>query len=96
MFRYHKLIYAEDVLILNDANRDFSDYAAQGAGATCGATAGATCGARLFAIALPAGSPEVKRMETSREAIFDSVRRGFAAAYDALVLDPEMKVHGFG
>lgn len=31
-------------------------------------------------------------METSREAIFDSVRRGFAAAYDSLELDPTKKV----
>jgi hypothetical protein len=27
-------------------------------------------------------------METSREVIFNSVRQGFAAAYDALVIDP--------
>ena len=33
-------------------------------------------------------------METSREAIFDSVRRGFAAAYDSLELDPTKKVRG--
>ena len=32
-------------------------------------------------------------METSREVIFDSVRAGFAAAYDLLVLDPALKVN---
>jgi hypothetical protein len=40
----------------------------------------------------PEGVPEVKRMETSREVIFDSVRQGFAAAYNALVVDDANKV----
>lgn len=34
----------------------------------------------------------MKRLETSREVIFNSVRNGFAAAYDSLVLDPAERV----
>ena len=36
-------------------------------------------------IALVTGHPEVGRLELSREVIFESVRVGFAAAYDLLV-----------
>jgi len=46
-------------------------------------------------IALPSGIEEVKRFETSRYVIFDSVRHGFAAAYDALVLDPALRGKGW-
>ncbi len=75
--QYHKLVYAEDVLRLNAANRDFDEQRP---------------GPKLFAVALPAGRKEVARMETSRAAIFESVRLGFAAAYDSLVLDPADRV----
>lgn len=48
----------------------------------------------MMAIAVPAGSPEITRLETRREAIFDGVRRGFARAYDALVEDPKERGRG--
>jgi len=48
----------------------------------------------MMAIAVPPGSPEVTRLETSREVIFDGVRRGFARAYDALVEDPNERGRG--
>jgi len=79
--QYHKLVYAEDVLILNEANRDFDDVGEKENKASS-----------LFCVALPPGTPEVKRMETSREAIFNSVRYGFASAFNALVIDPALEV----
>ena len=48
----------------------------------------------MMAIAVPPESPEVTRLETNREAIFDGVRRGFARAYDALVEDPNERGRG--
>jgi hypothetical protein len=48
----------------------------------------------MMAIAVPAGSPEITRLETRREAIFDGVRRGFARAYDALVEDQNERGRG--
>jgi len=77
--QYHKLVYAEDMLILNDANRDLDSSIE---------------GPKIYCIALPKGCAEVKRLETRREVIFQNVRQGFAAAYDALVLDPVMKGKG--
>jgi hypothetical protein len=41
------------------------------------------------------GIPEVKRFETSRYTIFNSVRQGFATAYDNLVLDPKLRGKGW-
>lgn len=79
--QYHKLIYAEDVLILNEANRDYNPVRPGEP--------------RLFGIAKPAGRPEIGRLETSREAIFNGMRDGFAAAYDSLVLDPALRGRGF-
>jgi hypothetical protein len=81
--QYHKLVYAEDILILNEANRDLTQDL-DGSGRRDKPA--------LYCLALPPGTPEVKRMETSREAIFHSVRAGFAAAYDGLVADPALKV----
>lgn len=37
----------------------------------------------------------MKRLETSREVIFNSVRHGFAAAYDQLVSDPDQVGRGW-
>lgn len=37
----------------------------------------------------------MKRLETSREVIFNSVRHGFAAAYDQLVSDPDQVGQGW-
>jgi len=48
----------------------------------------------VLAVALPPGSPEVTRLETGREAIFEGMRRGFARAYDCLVEDPEERGRG--
>ena len=48
----------------------------------------------MMAIAVPPGSPEVPRLETGREAIFEGVRRGFARAYDCLVEDPNERGRG--
>eukprot|EP00986_Skeletonema_menzelii_P008287 scaffold3437_cov145-Skeletonema_menzelii.AAC.19 len=78
----HKKRYAEDVIVLNNAahdmNRPYSD----------------TEKPHLLPIAVPPGSPEVKRLETGREAILQGVRRGFARAYDALVEDVEQRGKG--
>jgi hypothetical protein len=75
--QFHKLLYAEDILRLNAANRDFSEDS------------------RLFTIALPAGVKELSRTDTNRAEVFDSIRRGFAAAYDSLVLDPALRGRGY-
>ena len=77
----HKLIYAEDILLLNFENKRYSS--------------GQNEAPRLFAIALPSGIPEVKRFETSREVIFENVRMGFAAAYDAMVEDRSLQGKGY-
>ena len=75
----HKLVYAEDMLFLNEANRNFDENSTE---------------PKVFSVALPEGTPEVKRFETSRKVIFESVRDGFAAAYNALVIEPEMMGKG--
>jgi predicted acylesterase/phospholipase RssA len=46
-------------------------------------------------IALEPGTEEVTHLETSREAIFEGVRRGFARAFDALVEDPTLRGQGY-
>eukprot|EP00577_Skeletonema_sp_RCC1716_P006255 CAMPEP_0113400088 /NCGR_PEP_ID=MMETSP0013_2-20120614/15924_1 /TAXON_ID=2843 ORGANISM="Skeletonema costatum, Strain 1716" /NCGR_SAMPLE_ID=MMETSP0013_2 /ASSEMBLY_ACC=CAM_ASM_000158 /LENGTH=618 /DNA_ID=CAMNT_0000285109 /DNA_START=70 /DNA_END=1922 /DNA_ORIENTATION=+ /assembly_acc=CAM_ASM_000158 len=78
----HKKRYAEDVIVLNEAandmNRPYSD----------------TEKPHLLPIAVPPGSPEVKRLETGREPILQGVRRGYARAYDALVEDVEQRGRG--
>lgn len=78
----HKKRYAEDVIVLNEAardmNRPYSD----------------TEKPHLLPIAVPPGSPEVKRLEKGREPILQGVRRGFARAYDALVEDVEQRGKG--
>lgn len=86
--QYHKLIYAEDVLILNSANRDHSPITISSISSS--SSQGTT--ARLYGVAKPASMPEIGRLETSREAIFNGMRDGFAAAYDGLVLDPALRV----
>jgi predicted patatin/cPLA2 family phospholipase len=78
---YHKLVYAEDMLLLNECNRE-NDFDSKDP--------------KIMCIALPAGTKaEVKRFETSRAVIFDSVRQGFAAAYDTLVQDNDLKGKGW-
>lgn len=78
----HKKRYAEQVIELNegasDVQRPYSD----------------TSRPHLLPIAVPPGSPEVPKLETGREAIFEGVRRGFARCYDALVEDPNERGRG--
>jgi hypothetical protein len=79
--QYHKLVYAEDMLYLNEQNQNYDAIN--------------TTTPRVFTIALPYGVPEVKRFETSRQVIFENVRLGFAAAYDALVEDRTLNGQGY-
>jgi predicted acylesterase/phospholipase RssA len=78
----HKKMYAEQVIELNDGAKDvdrpYTDLSRP----------------HLLPIAVPPGSPEIPKLETGREAIFDGVRRGFARAYDALVEDPKQRGKG--
>ena len=80
--QYHKKLYVEQVIELNEGARDterpYSD----------------TSKPHLLAVAAPPGSPEVTRLETGREPIFEGVRRGFARCYDALVEDPNERGRG--
>lgn len=46
----------------------------------------------IFTIALPKGTPEVKRMETKAEVLLENVRLGFAVAYDSLQIHSHLKV----
>jgi hypothetical protein len=48
----------------------------------------------VVTVALGPESNEVSHLETSREAIFEGVRSGFARAYDALVEDPSLRGQG--
>jgi len=78
----HKKLYAEDMIILNEASNDFErDYTD-------------TSYPHMMAVALPPGSEEVTRLETGREAILEGVRRGFARAYDTLVEDSNERGRG--
>jgi predicted acylesterase/phospholipase RssA len=78
----HKMLYAQDVLTLNDKakdmSREFTDISDP----------------HIMTIAVPPGSPEIGRLESRRLVIFDGVRRGFARAYDALVEDPKERGKG--
>jgi hypothetical protein len=49
----------------------------------------------LCGLVIIIGIPEIKRTETSRTVIFENVRLGFAAAFDALTADPEQKGKGY-
>jgi predicted patatin/cPLA2 family phospholipase len=77
----HKKVYAEDILRLNKEARSERDY-------------NDTSLPHLMAVASPPGSPEVTRLETGREAIFEGFRRGFARSYDCLVEDPSERGRG--
>lgn len=75
----HKRLYARNVLELN-------------------AAAKVSASSRLpptLTVALPPGQKEITRLETSREAIFEGVRQGFARAYDTLVEDPGERGRGY-
>ena len=80
--QYHRRVYAEDVLFLNekalDMDRDVAD----------------TSSPHIVTVALPPGSDEITRLETERRAIFEGVRRGFARAYDTLVEDTSERGRG--
>jgi len=77
----HKRLYAEDVITLNNAVHDSTDYKD-------------TTLPHLLPIAMPPGSTEITRLETRRENILEGVRRGFARAYDALVEDSRERGRG--
>ncbi|KAJ1440264.1 acyl transferase/acyl hydrolase/lysophospholipase [Ochromonadaceae sp. CCMP2298] len=79
--QYHKLVYAEDVLLLNEANRDTSPLDPSQP--------------RLYGIAKPKGIAELGRMETNKKLVFEGIRTGFAAAHEALVLDPAERGKGY-
>jgi predicted patatin/cPLA2 family phospholipase len=74
----HKKSYGKQVLELNEFANLVSDDGT----------------ANVMTVAIPPGSPEVGRLETGREAIFEGVRRGFARAYDCLVEDPSERGRG--
>jgi len=79
----HKKLYAEDVITLNEAAKDIErDYLD-------------TSSPHLMPIAIEPGHPEISRLETRREAIFEGVRRGFARTYDAFVEDPTERGRGY-
>jgi len=79
----HKKQYAEDVITLNEAAKDYDrDYLDKSA-------------PHLMPIAIAPGFPEISRLETRREEIFEGVRRGFARTYDAFVEDPNERGRGY-
>lgn len=78
----HKMLYAKDVLALNEMANDFDRAYTD------------TTKPHVLTVAVPPGSPEVARLEARRSVIFDGVRRGFARAYDALVEDPAERGRG--
>merc|ERR1711988_788390 len=98
----HKKIYAEDILLLNakervpvgdgefcnssilinDQNSKEEDDKYE--------TFYQSDDIKLMAVACPAETPEVKRLELDRQVLLEGCRNGFAAAYDALVIDSEM------
>lgn len=77
----HKKLYAEDIITLNQAVHNQRDYMDRST-------------PHLLTVAVPPGSPEVSRLETGRQAIFEGLRRGFARAFDALVEDPAERGKG--
>lgn len=85
----HRLRYAEDMLVLNEANKETIREAKGHYRYTTGQTYHS-----LFTIALPSTSSEVTRMETNRSVILLNMRDGFASAFDALVLDSSLKGKG--
>eukprot|EP00522_Entomoneis_paludosa_P005910 CAMPEP_0172459880 /NCGR_PEP_ID=MMETSP1065-20121228/34512_1 /TAXON_ID=265537 /ORGANISM="Amphiprora paludosa, Strain CCMP125" /LENGTH=634 /DNA_ID=CAMNT_0013214725 /DNA_START=62 /DNA_END=1966 /DNA_ORIENTATION=- len=85
----HKKLYAQDMIVLNEAakvKRDPFEVKRD--------KDGNPTDPHLMTIAAPPGSPEVTRLETGREAIFEGFRRGFARAYDCLVEDPAERGRG--
>lgn len=83
----HKLIYAQDILRLNAESRCFKDSLPPDSDVHCGLSRSDETSnrARLACIALPSGSAEIGRLELSRPLIFESIREGFAAAFEVLV-----------
>ena len=77
----HQRIYAKSILELNER----------------AAVADAKSGEKDYVVTVALGpeTKEVSHLETSREAIFEGVRSGFARAYDALVEDPSLRGQGY-
>ena len=105
----NRRIYAEDILRLNRASArlDGDGDAAAAAAAAAASARGdgdvdddawlaAADAAVMCAIAPRADDARVGRLETDRAAIFEGVRVGFAAAYDALVLGVDPSRAGEG
>jgi predicted acylesterase/phospholipase RssA len=81
----HQRIYAKSVLELNQA----------AAVALLTEKEQQRLSHHILTVALQPGSCEVSHLESTREAIFEGVRVGFARAYDALVEDPSMRGRGY-
>lgn len=91
---YHKKLYGMDILRLNKearSTRDPYDNSKNGDGVSSKKDGKEP---HLMTIAIPPDAPEVTRLETGREAIFQGFRHGFARAYDCLVADPNMRGQG--
>lgn len=80
----HQRTYASSILALNEA----------AASATLPKKEQDLLPHQILPIALEPGTGEVSHLESSREAIFEGVRQGFARAYDALVEDPSLRGQG--
>jgi predicted patatin/cPLA2 family phospholipase len=96
----HKKLYAQDILRLNKAAKSTRDpYDNCKIKTTNTGDGGSSVEqkpkeAHIMTIAIPPEAPEVTRLETGREAIFQGFRHGFARAYDCLVADPKLRGQG--
>eukprot|EP01035_Chromulina_nebulosa_P019631 gene19631-25542_t len=86
--QYHKLVYAEDILLLNQAN----NYITTSGNETLYQQFDLSY---IHTIALPEDVQEVKRMETNASILLENVRLGFAAAYKSLQIDNNLKNDGY-
>eukprot|EP00529_Nitzschia_sp_RCC80_P009429 CAMPEP_0113452206 /NCGR_PEP_ID=MMETSP0014_2-20120614/6729_1 /TAXON_ID=2857 /ORGANISM="Nitzschia sp." /LENGTH=791 /DNA_ID=CAMNT_0000343575 /DNA_START=49 /DNA_END=2424 /DNA_ORIENTATION=+ /assembly_acc=CAM_ASM_000159 len=87
--QFHHVKYAESILDLNARARPPFQSQSKNNNVDDGD------GHYTMTIALDADAEEVSQLETSREAIFEGVRLGFARAYDALVDDPSRRGNGY-
>jgi len=89
--KFHKKLYAEQVLELNKAAEMVEEEEEDSGGMKAYED---TTKPHVMTVALPPGSPEVGRLETGRQEIFEGVKRGFARTYDALVEDTNERGRG--
>lgn len=90
----HKVIYAEDVLVLNKESRKRSKDSGAAPGPDTDVAYDST-EPHLACVALPTGSPEIARLEMDRKEILEGVRRGFAACYDQTHPDEKQRGRGW-